>query len=229
MTGKKSSPLSAEDVLEWLRENPNFLRSHPEACDLLSPPRQHKGKGIVDFQSYMVQRLRTDRESIIEEAREIIETSRANMSNQARVHSAILMMLEAQSFEDFINVITMDFAALLDIDIVALIVEANGDTVPHINLNGVHAVSGGTISLLMKDSRVVLEANTKGLEDIYGGGAGLVRSQALLRLTVAPGGPSAMLAFGSRDPDMFQAGQGTELIVFLGNAVERCFRAWLDI
>lgn len=225
----KDLPLSPEDVIAWLRDNPNFLQRYPEACDLLSPPRQHKGKGIVDFQQYMVERLRQDRETIIEEAREIVETTRANMSNQARIHRAVLMLLEAQSFEDFINTIVMDFATLLDIDIISLIVEAQGESVPHINLAGVHAVSAGTINLLMRDAQVVLEANTKGLEDIYGGGAGLVRSQALLRLNIAPAGPSAMLAFGSRDPQLFQPGQGTELTMFLGHVVERCFRAWLDL
>lgn len=230
MTGSREQPaLSAEEVIAWLRDNPDFLTRHPEACDLLAPPRQHKGKGIVDFQQYMVERLRQDRETIIEEAREIVETTRANMSNQARIHRAVLMLLESQSFEDFINTIVMDFAALLDIDIISLIVEAQGDAVPHINLAGVHAVSAGSINLLMKDSQIVLESHIKGLEDIYGGGAGLVKSQALLRLNIAPHGPSAMLAFGSRDPQMFQHGQGTELTLFLGNVVERCFRAWLDL
>ncbi len=224
-----SPPLSAEDVIAWLRDNPNFLHKHPEACDLLAAPRGHKGKGVVDFQKFMVERLREDRKSIIEEAREIVETSRANMSNQARIHRAVLLMLEARNFEDFIHTIVMDLTALLDIDIIALIVEAHGETLPHINLQGVHAVTAGTINLLMKDSKIVLESNIKGLEDIYGGGAGLVKSQALLRLSIAPGGPSAMLAFGSRDPALFQPGQGTELTLFLGGVIERCFRAWLDI
>lgn len=226
----KSSPISANDIIAWLRDNPNFLQHYPEACDLLSPPRQHKsGKGVVDFQQYMVERLRQDREVIIEEAREIVETSRANMSNQTRIHNAVLMLLDARTFEDFVNTVVMDIASLLDIDIVSLIVEAQGDTIPHINLQGVRAVSAGTINLLMQDKKIVLETGGKGLDDLYGGGASLVKSQLLLRLNIAEGAPFALLAFGSRDPEMFQPGQGTELSLFLGHVIERCFRTWLDL
>ena len=232
MTDTNDTPsLSAEDIIAWLRDHPDFLHKYPEACDLLSPPRQHKeqGRGVVDFQQFMVKRLREDRDGIIEEAREIVETSRANMSNQSRMHNAVLMLLSARSFEDFIHTLVMDLAALLDLDIIALIVEADGTTVPHINLAGVHAVSAGTINLLMKDQKIALESHTKGLGDIYGGGAGLVKSQALLRLHIADGAPIAMLAFGSRNPEQFQPGQGTELLAFLGHIVEHGFRTWLDL
>lgn len=228
---KDNTSLTAEDIIAWLRDNPSFLHKHPEACDLLDPPREHKdqGRGVVDFQQFMVRRLREDRDGIIEEAREIVETSRVNMSNQTRIHNAVLLLLEARNFEDFIHTVVMDFAALLDVDIIALIVEADGDVVPHINLSGVRAVTSGSIELLMKDQKIILESHTKGLEDIYGGGAGLVKSQALLRMNIAKGAPPAMLAFGSRNPDMFQPGQGTELTAFLGHVVERCFCSWLDL
>lgn len=227
----QSAPaLSAEDVIAWLRDNPDFLERHPDACDLLAPPRTHgKKTGIADFQHYMVQRLRRDREDIMEEAREIVETSRANMSIQSRVQTAVLMLLNAHNFEDFIHCIVMDLVSLLDVDIVSLVVEAQGTSIPEINLPGVRAVTAGTINLLMKESRILLESNIRGIEEIYGGGAGLVKSQALLRLNIAQGVPPALLAFGSRDPGLFQPGQGTEQTLFLGSVIESSFRAWLDI
>jgi len=224
-----TNEITAADIIAWLRDNPNFLQRHPEACDLLAPPREHKGKGVVDFQQFMVTRLREDRDGIIEEAREIVETSRSNMSNQARTHKAILMMMDARTFDDFIHTVTMDMASLFDVDIISLIVEAESNSIPHINLPGVKIVGNGSITLLMNESKIILESNIKGIEDIYGGGAGLVKSQALLQLNVSGAAPKAMLAFGSRDPDMYAAGQGTELLLFLGHVIERCFRQWLDL
>ena len=41
--------------------------------------------------------------------------------------------------------------------------------------------------------------------------------------------PPAILAFGSRDPVMFQDGQATDQIIFLARVIERCFRSWLNI
>ena len=230
MTNPKApATLTAEDIMNWLKDNPNFLQKHPEALDLLMPPKENKGKGVADFQYYMVQRLKADRDEVVESAREIVETSRANMNNFSRIQNAIVMLLEAQTFEDFIHTITMDFTALLDVDIISLIVETDGETIPHVPMNGVRAVNPGTIDLILKDMPIILEPQSNGLEDIYGGGAGLVKSQALLRLTVASHGPAALVAFGSREPDMFEPGQGTEMIAFLGQVIERCLRSWLDL
>ena len=232
MTDKNISPaLSAEEIISWLRENPNFLHDFPEACDLLDPPRNHKdqGKSVVDFQQFMVKRLRADRDGIIEEAREIVETSRANMSNQMRIHNAVLLLLDAASFDDFIHVIIMEIVALLDLDIISLVVEADGNDIPHINLPGVHVASAGTINLLMNNRKIVLESHINGLDQVYGGGAGLVKSQALLRLHIAAHAPDVLLAFGSRNSELFQPGQGTELTLFLGHIIERCFRQWLNL
>lgn len=221
--------LTADDVIGWLKEHPDFFRNYPEALDALDPDKPQQDKGIADFHYYMVKRLRADRDSVMKSAREIVETTRANMSNQARINMAVLMLLEARGFDEFIRTLTMDIAPILDIDIISLIIETEGNVIPHIDLAGVRAVGTGTVDLFTKERPVVLESGVRGYEELYGGGAGLVKSQALLRLGFVPGGPPALIAFGSRNPDMFREGQGTELVIFLGRVVERCFRLWLDI
>lgn len=219
--------LSEDDVIAWLRDNPRFLQDNPEVCEFLLPPQAEGGKGIVDFQAYMIQRLKDDKQDVIDSARELVETSRSNMNNLTRIQRAVLLLLEAHNFEDFIRTITLDFAALLDVDIVALVVETDDNVIPHVDMAGVRLVSAGTIDLLMRDQAIALESAMHGLEQLYGGGATLVKSQALMRLNIGVNTPPALLAFGSRDPELFYAGQGTEMISFLGQVVERCFRSWL--
>jgi uncharacterized protein YigA (DUF484 family) len=226
---KPPTNITEENVIEWLRKNPNFLIERPEVCDFLTPPTEKRERNISDFQSFMIKRLKEDKEGIIEEAREMVETSRLNMNNLSRIHKAVLMMLEAQNFEEFIHVMTMDFSALMDVDIVTITVESEGDVIPHIHMNGVHVVTPGTIDLLMKDKVIILEENIAGCDKLYGGGSGLVKSQALVKLNIGHDVPQALLAFGSRNPEMFQSGQGTEMIFFLGQVVERCFRLWLRL
>jgi uncharacterized protein YigA (DUF484 family) len=223
--------IDEDDVIAFLRKHPRFLINNPEICDLLEPPAQHDGRksGVADFQHYMVKRLKEDRDGIIEEAREIVEISRANASNLSRIQRSVLMLLDAYSFEDFIHALTMDCATVLDVDIISLIVETDGGTVPHINLTGVHAVTPGTVALVMRDRGAMLEGNIIGLDEVYGGGAGLVKSQALVKLIISQHLPPAMIAFGSRDPVLFQEGQGTEQIAFLGRVIESCFRSWLNL
>jgi uncharacterized protein YigA (DUF484 family) len=221
-------PLTDDDILDWLRANPKFLTRNPEAADLLIPPtRVNNDRKVADFHGYMIKRLKDDREDVITNAREIVETSRANMNNQTRIHNAVLLLLEAGTFQDFIHTMTMDFASLLDVDVISLIVEIESGLVPQIDLTGVRVVTPGSVDLLTRNQPIVLESAISGLDEIYGGGAGLVKSQALVRLNIGGDTPPALLAFGSRNPQMFTPGMGTEQIGFLGHVIERCFRAWL--
>lgn len=226
MTKSDIPPLTEDDIIAWLRAHPRFLQENPAACDLLMPPAEKKGKGIADFQAYMIQRLKDDRQDVLDSARELVENSRHNMNNMTRIHRAVLLLLEAGDFEDFVRTITLDFASLLDVDIVSLIVETDDHVIPHVDIAGVRLVGPGTVDLLLQNNPLALESATPGLEQLYGGGATLVKSQVLLRLHI-PDAPPALLAFGSRDPHMFQPGQGTEMISFLGRVVERSFRTWL--
>lgn len=230
MTGTKDTEkLTAQDILDYLRQNPSFLQKHPEGLDYLVPPTASSGKGVADFQTYMIQRLKADKEEISEATRSVVENARANMNNQQRIARAVLRLLECQNFEDFIHSITMDLAVLLDVDIAALIVESSGEDIPHIHTSGIRVIPKGTIQKWMGGKNVMLQDEIIGIEAIYGGGASLVQSQILLRVDISMDTPPAILAFGSRDSAMFREGQATDQILFLTRVIERCFRSWLQL
>lgn len=221
-----ANDLPAEAIVAWLQAHPDFLEKHPDACDALIPPKD-KTAGTIDFGQHLIKRLKADREDVLNTSRDILETARSNMHNVSRIHRAILRLLEAHSFSSFIETITTDLAADLDVDITALVVEADGRTIPHIHLSGLRMVPEGTVHAWLGDRDVLLQENISGSEAIYGGGATLVHSQALARLNIAGDGPAAVLAFGSREPDTFSDGQGTEHVTFLAGVTERLFRMWL--
>jgi len=140
----------------------------------------------------------------METTQTIVENVRSNMNNQQRIHKAILRLLEARNFDEFIHIITMDLSAMLDTDISVLVVESNGQDIPHIHTSGIRVLPEGTIDKL-------------------------VQSQALLRIDVSMDTPPAIVAFGSRDPNMFSDDQGTEMVTFLALVMERAFRSWLQL
>lgn len=221
--------LDADTVIAWLKAHPDFLIKNPQACDMLLPPRQQNGKGVADFQSYMIERLKADKTEAMETARDVVEMARHNMNNQTRIHRAVLRLLDAASLDEFIEVITSDFTALLDVDITSLVVEADGDKIPHIHTNGLRVVPEGTVEKWMDGKQVLLQSDISGIDAVYGAGATLVRSQALIRVDISSKTPPAILAFGSRDPSLFEQGQGTEQVCFLASVTERLFRLWLDL
>ncbi len=219
----------ADDVIAFLKANPRFLSDNPTAMDYLIPPKQGDGRKVKDFTSFMIERLKSDKEKIAQTTREIVETARSNMNNQQRIHNVILRILEARSFEEFIDFITVDLSSMLDTDISVMVVESSGHDIPRIHTSGIRIVPPGTIDKWMGTKNVLLQDNIMGIEAMYGGAYTLVASQALLRIDISMDTPPAILAFGSRDSNMFMEGQATDQVDFLARVVERVFRSWLNL
>lgn len=220
---------SGEEVQAFLREHSDFLVRHPDLIAHLLPPAVDRGEGVVDFQYFLVERLRGEVRRLKDAQRELVATSRANLNNQARVHAATLSLLDARSLEHLIDIITTDLVVLLDLDVICLLVEGNGREGPRVGNGGIRVVEPGLVRRRLGRRDVVLLGDVPEDPEIFGGAAGLVRSEALVRLHVSTEAPEGLLAFGSRDPAMFHQGQATELATFLARVVERTIRSWLAL
>lgn len=230
----ETSELTDAQVVRFLRENPDFLERHPQLLSVIrAPERQFEdadesGGEVVDLQGAMLSRMRTELARRDEQSSELIDASRANLQSQNRVHAAVIALLSARSLDHMIEILTIDLAGLLNVDAVALCLE--GGMVTPTSAQGVRVVPVGTIDKILEVTRTVsLRENVEGDRRIYGEAAGLVRSEAMLRLSVREGAPCALLAMGSRDPNRFHAGQGSELLTFLARILEHSIRTWLDL
>ena len=245
MSGKRTSPnlsgsapssaLDADAVRDYLLENPNFLTENPDLLPLLQPAAKHNGRNILDMGQIVARRLGDEVGRLQEAQDELLANGRANLAAQKQVHAAALALLGARNFEHLIHIVTRDLIELLGVDTVTLCVEAASDgptRAPpiHAPVSGVYVIPEGRVdALLGPGAPARLEAVAGGDHLVFGPSAGLVRSQALIRLCPSPGAPPGLLALGSRDGDKFHAGQGTELLQFLSRFLERLFRTWLDL
>lgn len=227
---------SAAAVAAFLRRHPDFFRVNPDLLDALALPAPKSGDGkVIDLRAAMVERLRGQVESMTLLRDEMVAAGRGNLQVQARTHEAVLALLAARSFEQLIERATGDLATILDVDVAALGVERSNPrtaegALPPVRLGGVFQLETGTVDGLIGPGRVTrLREATTGDPLLYGGGAGLVRSDALVRLTISRQTPPALLALGARDEGHFHAGQGTELLQFLGQVLTEQIRAWLDL
>lgn len=221
---------SAAQVDGYLRRHPDFLARHPELLKVLTPPECRRGDGVLDLQSYMVDRLRDEVAEITAARDALVQAGRSNLTAQARVHKAVLALLSAQSFEQLIELVTTDLAVALNLDAVTLGVERSEQSLPPVRLGGLYQLEPDTVeSVVGKGRALVLRGEIEGDPMIFGAAAGLVASEALIRLDISPATPPALLALGSRQPDQFHQGQGTELLTFLAGVLENCIRAWLDL
>ncbi len=227
--------LGADDVAAYLRRHPDFLQRFPDILDVLEAPRRgdldDQPTSVVDFQQAMVERLRGEREELRQRHGEVVMAGRGNLAAQRRIHQAVLAMLAARSFEHLIETVTTDFAVYLDIDVVTICVEHGPQQpIPKVRLGGILRLEPGTLDTLFHNGqRTLLRGEVTGDQRFFGGVAGLVRSDALIRLSVSENSPPALLALGARTPHHFDEGQGTELLRFAAAALEHQVRAWLEL
>jgi uncharacterized protein len=222
--------LGADAVVAYLRKNPDFLLDHPELMAALTPPALQRGDTVVDMQHFMLQRLRSDLARLKAQQRALLATSRTNLNSQNRIHAAVLAIIAASSFEQLLQIVTTDLAVLLDVDVVTIGVESASSKQPRLPLHGIQILRPGTVDdLLGSQHDALLCADTPGEPALFGSASGLVRSQALLRLDVSEHAPVGLLCIGTRRPDKFHPGQGTELLSFMARVTELTFAAWLDL
>lgn len=229
--GRAANPaVTAKQVAGYLRSHPEFLLEHPGLLDGLEPPARDHGGGVVDLQHVMVKRLREEVEKLGGMRDDLLETSRGNANSQDRIHRAIIALLEAPSFERFIECVTTDLAVILDLDLVTIGVEQSDQAFPSHPAHGVYCLEPGLVdSLLGPGNRMLLRDKVQGEPAIYGSGAALVRSDAVIRLAIGDAVPAAVLAMASRGEDRFHSAQGTELLSFLARVLEISFRRWLNL
>lgn len=228
--GALAQPVSGDQVAAYLRRHPEFLAQHPDLLDVLRPPARDRGEGVVDLQHFMVERLRRELSEMSALRDDLVATGRSNLATQARVHEAILALLRARSFAEFVETITTDLAVILDLDVVTIGVEQAADGAAWKPVAGVYCLKAGSVDALLGPAgNLLLREDTTGDPGIFDGAAGLVRSDALIRLTIGGSTPPALLALGSRQSGAFHAGQGTELLSFLSRVLEETFRAWLTL
>ena len=226
-----ATEITGKQVAAYLRRNPEFFVDHPAALDGLTPPQRDQGEGVIDLQQVMLERLRDEVAELSTLRDDLLAASRSNLSIQERVHKSVLSLMEARSFEQFVEAITTDIAVILDLDVIIIGVEQSDEAFQRQPPpRGIQRLAAGQLDdLFGPSSHILLQDDIEGDAAVFGAGTGLVHSQALIRLNISAESPKALLALGSRNPDQFHAGQGTELLNFLARVIEGCFRSWLDL
>ena len=221
--------IGGREVVAYLRRHPDFLDRHPEALRLLRAPSRELGEEVHDFQHFLIERLRSDMARVSVEHRTLIAASRGNLATQRRVHKAVLAILAASSFEQLLQTVTTDLAVLLDVDVVTIGVESTAASPgARLSVQGIRLLKAGMVDAVLGPERgLLLRADAPGETALFGSAAGLVRSQALLRLSFGRGAPAGLLCIGVRKPGRFHPGLGTELLNFLARSLGITIAQWL--
>lgn len=223
-------------VIEFLQGNPQFLAEHPDLFEVLTPPEQKHGRGVIDFQYYAIDNLRRGMRRMKDRFNGLVTSARENMSVQQQVQRAVLSTISARTLEELLEVLSTDIVNWFDVDVVRIALESdlaglNESYYNEQNYSGVCFVPNGTANAVLLGEEVRLIADTQGeppigFEMLFADCSNLVRSCALVRLELESIGRPAILAFGVRHADRFHPHQGGEMLGFLGEVMsvvlDRC-------
>ncbi len=218
-----------EEIEAYLLRNPALLRDNPALLAGLSPPDRHADDDkVVDLQRHMVDRLSGEVRRLRDTQGAILAASRTNLATQGQIHEAVLALLDAADVAHFLHALTRDLPQILDLEAVSLAIEAEAPGPNWSEGGDARLLPAGRVDDLLGEGRdVVLRTETRDGEMLFGPAAGLVQSDALVRLDLGPGGPAGLIAFGARSPGRFHPGQGTEILRFLCRVLERLLVLWL--
>lgn len=219
---------SEDQVIAYLRRNSDFLFRHPELLLVLSPPsRWTSADGVIDMQVFIIDRLRDELEQVKGAAEHIIHTSRSNLSTQARTHQAVVALLEATDVPSLARAVAEDLPQFLDVDIANLCFEP--PTSAALTASGIRRLETGDVTRLLggEDRDCALNDEMPGDPLLFGEGANLVQSSAIVRLMTDDTCPVGVIALGSRHGQTFHTGQGTELLSFLAHVIGACLSRFL--
>ncbi len=222
--------VTPDDVAAWLKCNPGFLNDRPDVMASLIPPENDHGEGIVDMQHFMLERLRRDLSEKQSREQALLGATKANLDAQAKIHQAVRAVIEADSFNALIKIVTGKLPALFEISAASFCVESDAHLPDAAAETGIVLLPPGSLAKMMDaDRTVALRADIEGDKRIFGEKAKLIRSVALLRLDIGGGKPQALLALGSIAPKGFDPRQGTELLSFFTHTLLHCTRRWLGM
>jgi hypothetical protein len=215
--------VTAEQVANYLRLNPDFFVLQPEVLKTLTPLDRSSDDTVVDFQRFVVKDLREQLDGLRDCATEVIETSRSNLATQARTHAAVLALLNATSLQQIVDIIYAGFPAFLDVDVAVIGLEQMQSR-DCSSLCITPLVEGEADYILGADRDTLLVPILSGSHSVFAHHAEPIRSGAFARLRPDPLAPAGLLALGSVQEGAFYPGQGSDLLKFLASITEVCLR-----
>ncbi|WP_417270128.1 DUF484 family protein [Celeribacter sp.] len=234
---KAIAPLD-EDLREKIISDPDLILDDLDVMRALVSANENTASGnVVDLRGIAMDRLENRLDRLEDTHRGVIAAAYENLAGTNQIHRAVLCLLEARDFKDFLTRIGQDVAGILRVDAVKLLLETEVDEdIPALRSLGDVIVTAEpgfakayvTLGRNVPARTVTLRQVSPDTDLIYGDHASDIRSEACMMLDLGEGRLPALLVFGSEDPHLFRPAQGTDLLSFFSGSLERLMRRWLE-
>jgi len=208
--------LNADQVAEFLRQNPGFFENHVDILMNLQVPHPHGGRAVSISERQLIA-VREKSKILEDKLRELIQFGEENDALSEKVHHFACRLIEAPSLDASLDTLYLDLLDHFAIPHVAVrlwaIAEENPDTKEF-----------APVAIEMRQFVEKLASPYCGQHAVYesqawfGEAAPHVKSFALVGLRV-DGAPFGVVALASEDPKRFYPEMGTLYLARVGDLV----------
>jgi uncharacterized protein YigA (DUF484 family) len=241
MTEAINTTKNFDQVRDEIISNPKvFLEDHDVMRALIAADRQQQASNVIDLRSIAMDRMEDRLNKLEDTHRTVVAAAYDNVSSMNQIHRVILSVLEPKDFNGFLQYVEHELAPTLGIETASLCLETQAVTAgqgPSLSKEfgtGVTFMAIGEVNDYITsgreiNSRPVTMRSVKPGSDtsLFDSSKDPIKSEALLKLDLGDGNLPGMLVLGSKNPDQFAPGQGSDLLLFLGGIFSRIMCRWL--
>ena len=224
----------ADELREKIIANPDVLLEDIDVMRaLVGANDDAQGGNVVDLRSIAMERLTARFDRLEDTHRNVVAAAYDNLAGTNQVNRAILRMMDAGNFAQFLTDLSGEVADILRVDAIRLVLESSDADALSNDAETLAVMPEGyvegyiTLGRNMPARQVTLREFQKIGGTLYGERAGYIKSEACLKIDLGADKLPAMLVMGSENPQQFTAQQGTDLLSFFAGVFERVVRRWL--
>lgn len=221
--------ISAKDIAEYLRKNPEFFNEHPDVLSALSLPQRHANGDVVSLVERQVAVLREQNQQTTKKLHELIEIARQNEELARRMHQLGLTLMDATDPKDIFATLYDNLSKNFHADRVAVRVfgePAFIDTYPGEEFAGKDVKEISLFKTII-ETRQAMCGRMKHQQQafLFGVEADEITSSVMVPLLGKDW--SGVMAIGSFNPDRFEPGMGVELLANMAEVLSFILKPWI--
>lgn len=207
---------------EIVTQDPDIMRALVDVYD------QTLGDNVVDVRGIAMRSLEERISRIEDNHRTVIAAAYDNHASTSQMHRAVLRLLDCATLNDFIDALSNDVAAILQVETVHVILEMDGTHRQPPHRDGLIIGEPGVVAAYLTgradhpQRQVTLRQLDRGPTEVYGARGDLIQSEACLLLEFGQSQLPGLVIMGSENPQKFTPQQGTDLLAFFAHVIESC-------
>ena len=222
----QTQPLSEEDVVAYLRNNPDFFVTHEYLLDELRLP--HKSGSAISLGERQVQVFREHRDQLRAQLHELIDAATENDKHFEKSKRLLLDMMEVKTLDEIELVVEAAFKDDDNIDFARVVLFGNPDDYPAANVHIVSEQDAREQLGAVVDSQGAIcgRFTDKQLAFLYPKNVTDVGSAAIMPLR--NGKLYGVLSLASKNPSHFDSSMGSLFLSYISDFITRLLPSLLS-